>query len=48
MASSDVCKGLLCLRTINIIAYGDGNNVTICMPKLQSVIASSVLSSSVQ
>jgi len=48
MASSGVGKGLLCCRTINIIAYCDGNDVNICVQKSQSVIASSVRSSCVR
>jgi len=45
MASSGVAKGLLCFRTINIIAYCDGRDVDNCMWKSRSVIASSVWSS---
>ena len=45
MASSGVGMGLLCDRTINIIAGGDGSDVNICVQKFRSVIASSVWSS---
>jgi hypothetical protein len=48
MASSGVGKGLLCFRTINIIAYCDGSDVNICVRKSQSVIASSVWSSCIR
>ena len=45
MDSSGVGKGHLWFRTINIIAYCDGNDVNICVQKLRSVIASSEWSS---
>jgi len=45
MASSGVGKGLRCFRTNNIIAYCDGNDVNIRMPKSRSVIAMSESSS---
>jgi len=48
MASSGVGKGLLCFRTINIIAYCEGNDENIYVQKSRSVIASSVWSSCVQ
>ena len=48
MASSGVGKGLLCFRTIYIIAYCDGNDVNLCVRKSRSVIASSVSSSCVR
>jgi len=45
MASSGVGKGLLCFRTINIIAYCDSNDVNISVRKSRSVFALSVWSS---
>jgi len=48
MASSGLGKGLLCFRTINIIAYCDGNDVNICVRKSRPVIASSVWSNCVR
>jgi len=45
MACSVEGRSLLCVRTIDLIAYCAGSDVNISVGKLRSVIASSVWSS---